>query len=136
LIAAGLMARSFIKLQQVDAGYNADHVLTMQVSLDWVKYPNREPEKARAFFDSLLEKIGREPGVKATAVSFTFPLSDSQPYNRGFTIEGRRPPEGQPRPLADFHLASPAYFQTVGMKLLSGRFFTDADDVKAPHVAI
>jgi predicted permease len=134
LIAAGLMVRSFIKLQQVDAGYSADHVLTMQVSLDWVKYT--AGEKRRAFFESLLEKISGEPGVKATAVSFTFPLSESQPYNRGFTIEGSRPGEGQPRPLADFRLASPAYFQAVGMKLLKGRGFTDADDIKAPRVAI
>ncbi len=137
LIAAGLMVRSFIKLQQVDAGYNADHVLTMQVSLDWVTYPGDDDGvKRKAFYDSLLEKISREPGVKATGVSFTFPLNDSQPYNRSFTIEGRQPPEGQPRPLADFHLASPAYFQTIGMKLLNGRFFTDADDFKTPHVAI
>jgi len=134
LTAAGLLVRSFIKLEGVDAGYTADHVLTMQVSLDWVKYS--KGEQRLAFFDSLLEKIAREPGVKATAVSYTFPLNDANAWNRTFTVEGNVTPAGQPHPQADFRVASPAYFQTVGMKLLRGRFFTDADDARAPHVAI
>ena len=105
LTAAGLLVRSFIKLEGVDAGYTADHVLTMQVSLDWVKYS--KGEQRLAFFDSLLDKIAREPGVKATAVSYTFPLNDANAWNRAFTVEGNATPAGQPHPEADFRVASP-----------------------------
>jgi predicted permease len=134
LIGAGLMVRSFIKLQQVDAGFNAARVLTLRVSLDWVKYDTNA--KVRSFYLLLLDKVRAEPGVRSVALSSTFPLSQSSPWNRNFVVEGSIPADGLSRPTADFRVASPAYFETVGMSLVHGRVFTDADKDDAPPVAI
>jgi putative ABC transport system permease protein len=134
LIGAGLMVRSFIKLQHVDAGFNADHVLTVRVALDWVKYDT--PEARRAYFRTLVDKLGTEPGVTSAALSLGFPLNESQPLTASFVVEGRAPVRGQPRPQADVRLASPAYFQTIGMTLLRGRVFERGDAAGAPAVAI
>jgi predicted permease len=134
LIGAGLMVRSLIKLQQVNGGFNAENVLTMQVVPNFSKYTNAQ--QARTFFHTLLEKIKSRPGVTSAAVAFTFPLNQSQPLNNTFQIEGRQLAPGDPRPIADFRIASPEYFQTVGIPLVKGRLFTEADNENAPGVAI
>jgi predicted permease len=135
LIAAGLTVRSFIKLQAVDAGFGfaADHVLTTQVDLDWVKY--HSPESRRAFFQSFLARIEQQPGVKLAAWGITFPLDQSTPYRTDFLTEDVAA-SGQTRKLADYRLVSPDYFQTIGMTLVGGRAFTARDTVDAPPVAI
>jgi len=131
LIGAGLMVRSFINLARVDTGFTADHVLTMRVSLDFVKYDSEE--KRRAFFRPFLDAIERQPGVRSAALSQSFPLDQSTPqwFNTTFSVAGHPALNGQPLPRADFKLASPSYFQTIGMTLLRGRWFTDADDERA-----
>ena len=134
LVAAGLMVRSFIRLQDVDAGFNADHVLSMQVTLDWVKYDT--PLKRYTYFQTLLDKLGAAPGVKSAAIGIKFPLDESQPFTTGFVIKGRPNEVGEAKPVADFRIASRDYFQTIGMKLLQGRTFVDADKTDAPLVAI
>jgi putative ABC transport system permease protein len=128
LIGAGLMVRSFVNLARVDAGFNADHVLTTRVSLDFVKYDS--DDKRRAFYGPLLEAVRREPGVRSAALSVAFPLDRSTPqsFNAPFIVAGRPAVDGQQLPRADFKLASPSYFQTIGMTLLRGRWLTDTDD--------
>jgi predicted permease len=135
LVAAGLMVRSFMKLQAVDAGFgfDADHVLTAQVDLDWVKY--HSPESRRAFFRTLLATLEEQPGVKLAAWGIKFPLDQSAPFRTDFLIE-ERPSNGQTRKLGDYRLVSPGYFQTIGMTLVGGRAFTAEDTVDAPPVAI
>ncbi|MFI5178845.1 MAG: ADOP family duplicated permease, partial [Vicinamibacterales bacterium] len=134
LIGAGLMVRSFIKLQQVDAGFNADRVLTVRVALDWVKYDAALAR--RTYFRTLLDRLGAQPGVTSAALSIGFPLNESQPWNAHFVVEGLTSAKGQPHPQADIRVASPAYFQTIGMSLLRGRAFTRAEADDAPPVAI
>src|SRR5262245_38401335 len=133
LVASGLMVRSFIMLQAVDGGFDADRVLTALVDLDWVKY--RTPETRRTFFRTFLAKLEAEPKVRHAAFSLTFPLNDSSRFNADFIVEGRAPGMHPPA-LADFRLASPSYFQAIGMTLLGGRAFGDSDDATAPPVAI
>lgn len=135
LIAAGLMVRSFINLQRVDAGFDADHVVTMRVSLDFVKYDTNA--KRRAYYVPLLDQINATPGVRSAAFSLAFPLDETLPswFNTNFVVEGRPVPDGQGAPRADFRAASPQYFKTIGMSLLSGREFTDSDNKRAPQVA-
>ena len=133
LVGAGLLVRSFIKLQQVDAGFRTDRVLTARIDLDFVKYDTYDSR--RAFFRSVLEKVSAEPGLESAAFGLTVPLDQVQPYRTGFIVEGEKP-DHRAQPQADFKLASPAYFQTIGMTLVSGRFFTDADTATAPPVAI
>jgi putative ABC transport system permease protein len=134
LIGAGLMVRSFINLQRVDAGFTSDHVLTMRLFLDWVKYDTNV--KRHGFFRAVLARVSAEPGARSAAFSNTFPLNEAVPLNASIVIEGQIPAEGQPRPRVDFRIASPAYFQTIGMNLLQGRLFSDADQRDAPAVAI
>lgn len=134
LVGAGLMVRSLIKLQQIDPGFNPTSVLTLRTDLNWTKYSNRE--KIRNFYKVLLEKTKSHPSVQMAAVSVSFPLNQSQPMSFDFMIEGRPPAEGEPLPVADLFMASPDYFQTIGMPLIAGRGFAETDDEKAPGVVI
>jgi predicted permease len=134
LIAAGLMLRSLIKLQQVEPGFDPERVLTMRITLDFDKYTT--PQHTRTFFHSLLDRIKTQPGVMSAAVAFTFPLNQSTPLNNGFLIEGRPLAEGEARPVADFRSASPDYFQAVGIPLVRGRYFTDQDHENAQPAVI
>ena len=132
LIAAGLMVKSFIRLQQVDAGFSTDHVLTMRVNLDFVKYDTAA--RRHAFFEPLLARVSAAPGVRSAALSLAFPLDESLPswFTTDFAIEGRTVADSrQPLPQASYRLASPGYFQTIGMTLLRGRAFAAADAAEA-----
>ncbi|MEE9244902.1 MAG: ABC transporter permease [Gemmatimonadota bacterium] len=134
LIGAGLMARSLYKLTQVDAGFNPENVLAMEIDLDWSKY-NSIAERME-YFNPLLERVNELPGVLSAAVARTFPLNESGLFNTGFDIEGRLVDEAELRPVADFRIASPQFFQTVGVPLLRGRVFTDMDHEESIQVAI
>ena len=134
LIGAGLMTRSLTKLQHVDAGFNADHVLTMSISLNWSKYTNAQLR--RGFYTPLLERVRALPGVRSAAASMSFPLNDMGPMQGSFRIEGRPIEPGAPEPMTDFQVVSSQYFETVGTPVLRGRAFTDADGADAPAVAL
>jgi putative ABC transport system permease protein len=133
LVGAGLLVRSFIKLQQVDAGFRTDRVVTALVSLDFVKYAT--PVVRQTFYRSVLDKVAAEPGVEMAALGITAPLDQAAPFLGGFIVEGQAPDEKTVKRV-DFKFASPNYFKAIGMTLLSGRTFTDADDASAPPVVI
>jgi predicted permease len=134
LVGAGLLVRSFIKLQQVDAGFRTDRVLTALVSLDFVKYDT--PALRRAFYRSVLDKVAGQPGLESAAFGISVPLDQAAPFLAGFIVEGQAPGDRRAQPQLDFKFASPHYFKTIGMTLLSGRAFTDADDATAPPVGV
>jgi predicted permease len=124
LIGAGLTLRSLFKLQQVDPGFRTDNLLTMRVDLNFSKY---RAEAIPAFWEAFEQRIKAEPGVLAVGGGGTFPLNDEGPFELSVRIEGRDLPDDAPRPLVNFHVASPDYFSTIGQALLSGRFFTESD---------
>lgn len=134
LIGAGLMLRSFLKLQHVDPGFQPENVLTMRVGLDFAKY--NDNDKQRAFFETLLEKIQAQSGVKSAAASMMIPLTGSMTMNGDFQIEGQAPVPGQSLPVADFRVVSPTYFETLHIPLFAGRAFMQADRPGSPDVAI
>ena len=136
LIGAGLMVRTLIHLQRVDAGFQAERVLTMRIDLNFSKYMGVEPR--RAFHEHLLQKIEAAPGVLSAAISADFPLNEGGgPNTGGFQIEGRpAPAASQLLPQADFQRTSPDYFKTIGIPLLKGRGFTRADRPGALRVAL
>jgi predicted permease len=134
LVGAGLLVRSFVKLQQVDAGFRTDRVLTALVSLDFVKY--NTPVVRRAFYRSVMDKVSAEPGLESAAFGISVPLDQAAPFLAGFIVEGQAPGDRRAQAQVDFKFASPNYFKTIGMTLLSGRAFTDTDDATAPPVAI
>jgi putative ABC transport system permease protein len=138
LIGAGLMARSLVRLLEVDPGFNSENVLTMRINLNWSRYTTGQ--QRGDFYKRLLEEVKSQPGVVSAAAASTFPLNPagitSGPQTLNFQIENRPLQEGESAPQADFRTASPDYFQTVGVPLVKGRLFTDRDNKDAPGVAI
>ncbi len=128
LIGAGLMIRSFYRLQRVDPGFVADNLLTFNVSLPPGKYA--EEQQRTNFYQQLLQNLRVMPGVESVGMATGLPLGNNG-WQSGFWIEGRpEPPQGQ-RPLTEVAFVSPGYFDTMRMTLLSGRPFTE-QDVKPP----
>ena len=131
-IGAGLLLRSFVRLLNVDPGFDAENVLTMNISLPTVKYA--KPEQQIAFFDEVLRRVSTLPGVRSAATSAALPL--------GFIRITPVLPEGQPevplaqRPFLDIEAISPQWFQTMRVPLRAGREFTATDNAQAPKVVI
>jgi len=133
LIAAGLMVRSFIKLQQVNAGYNPQNVLTANIPLNFSKYDNKA---TLAFFDRVIGKLEGTPGIVAVGVNNGAPMAPGMPMNTTFIVEGRRMSERDAQPSADVSFVSPESMPLLGIPLISGRFFTPHDNADSPEVAI
>ena len=133
LIGAGLLMQSLVRLQQVQPGFRADHVLTFQLSPPASKYPQAQ---AWAFYKELLQNLRAIPGVRAAAVSSGLPMGGGN-YTRTPTAPVGRSllPPGEAIPI-DWRTASPGLFQTLEIPLLRGRDFTDRDVAGAPLVAI
>jgi len=133
LAGAGLMIKSFVRLQQVNPGFNPEGVLTAQISPPPTRYG--EARKKVAFHRELLERLRGLPGVQSAGTS-----SDVPPQNVWdvdvFEVEGRPVPPDQNRPLAERILLSTDYFRTMGIPLLNGRDFERSDDADAPTIAI
>ena len=134
LIGAGLMLRSFAKVQHVDPGFQPENVLTMQIGLDFTKY--NTDDKQRAFFETFLDKVEAQSGVKSAAASMMIPLNGDMHMTGDFMIEGQTPVPGQVHPISDFRVVSEGYFETLRIPILEGRAFTRADRPGAPDVAI
>jgi predicted permease len=138
LIGAGLMVRSLYKLQQVNPGFSPENVLLMRISPNFTKLTTNE--QFRNFRDRVLDKVSSQPGVLSAAVSSTYPLNPFGrtfgPNNQGFEIEGHPLQAGETPPQADVRYVTPRYFETLRLPLIAGRAFTDADNDKAPIVAM
>jgi len=132
LIGAGLMIRSFARLQRVDPGFDPQNALTCDLNLPESKY--QRPQAAQ-FYERLLERVAALPGVSAAGAVEYLPLSGMD-SNTGFLIEGRPRPAPGERIFAHNRVVTPDYFRALGMRLRQGRGFTAADNDKAPRVAI
>jgi putative ABC transport system permease protein len=133
LISAGLLIKSFMRLRDVNPGFNPNNVLAVNISLPPAKYAD-EPRQA-AFFRDVLERIKATPGVVSAGAVFTLPLSGSNRANT-FDIAGRPPANPGEAPEANDRVATPDYFRAMGIPLLKGRVFTERDDADAPPVSI
>ena len=133
LVGAGLLLRSFMQLQDVNPGFQPEHLLSAQISLPPAKY--NEDQKIISFHQELLNRTKNLPGVEAAAISMSLPPNLLQ-INNPFGIEGRVLPPGQARPLAEEMTISPDYFTVLGVPLMRGRFFTDNDKAGSPQVMI
>ncbi|HZI49953.1 MAG TPA: FtsX-like permease family protein, partial [Pyrinomonadaceae bacterium] len=134
LIGAGLMIRSFWKLQNVDPGFDTSNTLKMSVGLNWIRYS--EPHQRLAFVDRTLEQIRTVPGVVSVGITTKVPLTgggSTQP----FTVEGRPAAAIAEQSMAQTRYISPDYFRAIGIPLRQGRFFSDQDrDNTVPVVII
>jgi len=133
LIGAGLLVKSFWRLQRVDSGVDTERVLTMQLALRGQQYA--DPLQVAAFYARLLERVQALPGVRAATASNSLP-PDSTEFSDDFTIEGRPAAPNQPPPITFVIRVSPDYFRAFGIPLRHGRYFSAADSRDAPRVAI
>ena len=124
LISAGLLIKSFIRLQQVDPGFRAQQVLTMEVPLPRAGYP--EPLQVIGFHQRLLERMRALPGVHSAAVASSLPPNDLE-WRDNYMVEGQTPLPDAQLPSAAMLIVSPDYFRSLGIPLLQGRNFTEAD---------
>ncbi len=138
LIGAGLMIRSFIKLQQVNPGFNQQHLLTMRLSPNFTRLS--QPQQFTILWESILRKTRAVAGVEEVALATSFPFSPNAiangPGSVAFEIEGRPVSKGELAPRVDTTVVSSDYFQVVRQPLVKGRTFTDHDDAKALQVAV
>ena len=133
LICAGLLVKSFLRLQQVDPGFNAERLLTLRISTARARYP--KGEQRVTFIEQVLNRVGGLPGVQSVAFVTPAPFTNNN-INSDFVIEGRpAPPLGQ-GPGADVRAVTPGYFETMGIRLIRGRKFADDDRKGRVGVAI
>ncbi|HWN99832.1 MAG TPA: ABC transporter permease, partial [Blastocatellia bacterium] len=135
LTGAGLMVRSFMRLQQVDPGFNTNHLLTMGINCPSKGYP--DDAKTIAFYKNVAERVAGSPGVESAAFSSALPLGGGGFYlGRVFLIEGHpEPPAGTDNP-AQWNVITPGYFETTGIRLLEGRGFDERDTADSNKVII
>jgi putative ABC transport system permease protein len=133
LVGAGLMMKSLYKLMSVDAGIRPDRVLTMEMYLSSQRY-SKDPAILN-FWQQVLERVRALPGVESAAVGTNIPLTDSH-SRTDITIEGMALPKPGSFPHPDTHTISPGYVRTMGMTLVRGRTFTDADNEHGQMVAL
>jgi predicted permease len=138
LIGAGLMLRSFMKLNEVNPGFRTDHLLSMRMTPNGSKL--RQPGQAALLSDNIMRHVRAINGVTSAAMVSSVPLSPAGiaagPGNVDFNIAGHPLSQGALTPTVDITNADSNYFQTIGQPLVAGRTFTDHDDDGAPAVAV
>ena len=135
LIGAALVMKSFWRIQQVNPGFAADHVLAMEMELPTDSKYRTRPEQAE-FFRRVLENVRALPLVRSAGVTNQLPLDTSDEPRDEFRIAGRAPLASGQWYLGDYRDASADYFRAMGIPLLRGRFFTEADKLDRPSVVI
>ncbi len=123
LVGAGLMLKSFVRLQQVAPGFDAQGGLTMEINLPPEKYA--KPEQRAALLERVLAQLRTLPGVAFAGATHRLPLRGNSAM--GFEIEGRPSTEGQPRLRANYRAITPEYFRALGTPLIAGRTYTDEE---------
>ena len=133
LVGAGLLMRSFVRLQSVDPGFRPDHVLTFNVTLPDARYAEDKPRVA--FFDQLLPALAALPGVRGVGAVMGVPLVGMQ-FNISFTVKGRPPVRPADEPAMEIRVASPGYFSAIGIPIKRGRTFTEDDRPGSEQVVV
>jgi putative ABC transport system permease protein len=125
LIGAGLMIRSFYRLQNVNPGFSYEQLTSFTVALPQRKYVTEE--QRATFFNTLLQNLRTVPGVQSVGAASGLPLGNNG-WQTSFVVDGRpQPPRGQ-TPLMEACTVTPDYFRAMNIPLLRGRYFTDQDN--------
>jgi predicted permease len=132
LVGAGLLVRSFRKLDAVDLGIRAEGVLTLDVALPESRYPDGTAR--RAFYDGLLQRVSGLPGVLSAGAARSLPLGGDD-EEVGLLVEGPTG-VGDEAPTVQVRPVTAGYFETVGLRVLVGRAFARSDDASAQRVAV
>jgi putative ABC transport system permease protein len=122
------MLQSFIRLMRIDPGFKPDDALVMDMALPPARYPAGESQTA--YYQRLLERIGKLPGVQAAGLASPLPFSGRSSQSRA--IQDGVPFARENTVLSDFLTVSPDYFQAMGIRLIRGRSFSERDTESAP----
>ncbi len=135
LIGAGLLLKSFQRLESVDLGFNPENTLTMVATLPQSKYDNEE--KALRFYDTATESLRNSPGIKAVGVTDNLPFADGGNVD-GVIVEGQEPadPNSSQTEQAEITSVAPGTFEALGISILRGRDFARMDHGQSTRVAI
>ena len=129
MVGAGLFVKSFIRLENIDPGFQAKGLVTAQITL-----PEYEFREGTAIYRKIIEQIEALPGIEAVGATSFLPLG-TKDYQLTLHIEGQTFPQGQER-VAKLQLVTPGFFKAMRTPLLAGRTFTDRDTREAPRVVI
>ena len=131
LAGAGLMLRSFTRLQNTSPGFTADGVLHLEVNPTYRRQEDYRVEFMSRHYQQLLQQVATVPGVVAVAANNDLPFVGQKPWFRGeFSIAGQSSDDLKQNPLANYQAVSPDYFRVMQIPLLRGRVFTDRDNVR------
>lgn len=133
LVSAGLLIKSFVRLQNVNPGFNPRGIVTMELSLPLAKYARGKP--VIDFYAEVERRVKALPGVQHVALTSILPLSGSN-SDSSFHIEGRNEKQTGIHPDEEIRVATNDYFRVLETPLVQGRFFTEADTADAPGVLI
>jgi predicted permease len=120
LVAGGLMIRSFVRLNRIDPGFDAENVLTFQVALSGERYSDANAESVVAFHGTMVERLEALPGVSSASGTTCIPLG-GWCYGDPLIVEGRPRAEGTIPPVVNFRRVLPGYFETMRIPLRAGR---------------
>lgn len=138
LVAAGLMMKSFVQLQNVPLGFDASHLVTLKIDPPWFKY--KRVSQTAPFYRRVIEEILRIPGVEAAAFNDSLPLAGldvREGANRlSIEIEGQSRGEQQNNPYVNAQIVGSGYFSTLNIPLLAGRNFDQRDQQQTIPVAL
>jgi putative ABC transport system permease protein len=133
LVGAGLLIKSFARVQEVKAGFDANQVLTFRLALPEARY--REPVQVAGFYRDLLERAHAIPGVSAAGAVSHLPL-DNPGASISFWVEGRPRPAPERTDTTRFRAASPGYFQAMSVPVVRGRGLDERDGEGTPRVGV
>ena len=132
LTGAGLVIKSFWRLQAVDSGINPDHLLTAGLSLSFVDYPNGSPKRTQVFHDAL-DKLSALPGVTSVGAISHLPLG-GRTMQLPFWIVGTPRDAQHEERVCDYRVVTPSFFKTAGIQVKKGRAFDGHDRQGSPQV--
>jgi predicted permease len=133
LVGAGLLVKSFARLQDVNPGFSADNVLTAQLALPVTRYP--DPVARAAFWTRLVDQVRTLSGVTAVGLTSNVPFN-GMVGSASYTIVGYNPPHGEAQPHGRQELVGGDYFRAMQIPLVAGRLFNDADTATSSKVVI
>jgi putative ABC transport system permease protein len=133
LIGATLLARSFNRLRSVSPGFDSSNLLTLRLPLSGGR--NAAPPRRVAFLHAVMPRLAALPGVHGVGACNGLPLTGLG-LGVMFTVADRPAPPPDQRPMALARSVTPDYFRVMGIRLVAGRSFTDADTSQSPAVAV
>jgi predicted permease len=133
LAGAGMLVTTLFSLQRARTGFDTRNVLAVNVPL--VSY-TRKPQEISAFYKEILRRVGQLPGVEQVAIGTSVPWRDKGFFDAQFSAEGYAKANGEEDPRARFRTVSPGFFASLGVPVIAGRDFSEADRFDAEKVVI